>query len=134
MTSSDLVQIKQYNYNLSEPFISISETLAALLTEHLSEATTKIWHGHPVWFIEGNPIAGYSQQKQGIRLMFWSGADFEEESLSVKGKKFKDASVFFNEVGEINEDEIIRWIEKSKVIQWDYKNLIKRKGILERLK
>jgi hypothetical protein len=66
--------------------------------------------------------------------MFWSGADFEEENLNVRGDKFKDASVFYNSAEEIKTTDIKRWIEKSKEIQWDYKNLIKRKGKLERLK
>lgn len=66
--------------------------------------------------------------------MFWSGADFEESNLNVVGKKFKDASVFYNKVNEINEDELLRWLKKSREIQWDYKNIVKRKGKLERLK
>ncbi len=66
--------------------------------------------------------------------MFWSGADFEEEDLSVRGEKFKDASVFYNDVSEVNVKDLKRWLKKSMDIQWDYKNLIKRKGKLERLK
>ena len=66
--------------------------------------------------------------------MFRSGADFEEEDLNVRGKKFKDASVFYNLVEEINTTSIIRWLEKSRKIQWDYKNIVKRKGKLEKLK
>jgi hypothetical protein len=66
--------------------------------------------------------------------MFWSGADFEEENLNVRGDKFKDASVFYNSAEEIKTTDIKRWIEKSMEIQWDYKNIVKRKGKLERLK
>ena len=66
--------------------------------------------------------------------MFWSGADFEEEKLSDRGKKFKDASTFYNDVNEIETDALKRWLKKSQEIQWDYKNLIKRKGQLERIK
>jgi hypothetical protein len=76
---------------------------------------------------------GYSKQKAGVRLMFWSGADFDEPGLSTIGRKFKDASVFYNEVAEIDEGDLLRWLEKAKGIQWDYKNLVKRKGRLERL-
>jgi hypothetical protein len=94
----------------------------------------QIWHAHPVWFIDGNPIVGYSKEKAGIRLLFWSGADFEEENLNVLGKKFKDASVFYNTVSEIKTKDLKRWLEKSRAIQWDYKNIVKRKGKLERLK
>jgi len=66
--------------------------------------------------------------------MFWSGADFEEENLNVRGEKFRDASIFYNSAEEIEITDIKRWIEKSREIQWDYKNLVKRKGKLERLK
>jgi hypothetical protein len=84
--------------------------------------------------LDGNPTVGYSKQKKGIRLMFWSGADFDEKNLNVKGEKFKDASVFFNNITEIDVKELARWLKKSQEIQWDYKNLVKRKGVLERLK
>jgi hypothetical protein len=83
--------------------------------------------------LEGNPIVGYSKQKAGIRLMFWSGADFDEEGLNVVGKKFKDASVFYVDIKEINTSDIKRWLQKSRSIQWDYKNIVKRKGKLEKL-
>jgi len=52
----------------------------------------------------------------------------------VRGDKFKDASIFYNSAEEIITADIKRWIEKSKEIQWDYKNIVKRKGKLERLK
>jgi hypothetical protein len=108
--------------------------LATLIDKHLKNAENKIWHSHPVWFLEGNPIVGYSKEKKGIRLMFWSGSDFDEENLNVKGGKFKDASIFYNSAEEIKTTDIKRWIEKSVEIQWDYKNLVKRKGKLERVK
>jgi hypothetical protein len=115
-------------------FKEICDVLAMEIDRSLSEAESKIWHAHPVWFLDGNPIVGYSQQKLGIRLMFWSGADFEEENLSVKGDKFKDASIFYNNVSDIDVDCLKRWLKKSIEIQWDYKNIVKRKGQLERLK
>lgn len=62
--------------------------------------------------------------------MFWSGADFEEKSLNVLGGKFKDASIFYKENADVNTEELIRWINKSKLIQWDYKNIVKNKGKL----
>ena len=65
--------------------------------------------------------------------MFWSGADFEENGLSVRGIKFKDASVFYNTLAEVDVEAMKRWLQKSTTIQWDYKNIVKRKGVLERL-
>jgi len=112
----------------------ICDQLADIIDSELIEAESKIWHAHPVWFLEGNPIVGFSKQKAGIRLMFWSGADFEEETLNIKGQKFKDASIFYNDVSEIEANDLNRWLKKSREIQWDYKNIVKRKGQLERLK
>jgi len=108
--------------------------LAKEIDKALPGAESKIWHAHPVWFLDGNPTVGYSCQKPGIRLMFWSGADFAEVGLNVVGKKFKDASVFYNEAAEVKKKDLRRWLAKAQKIQWDYKNLIRRKGRLERLK
>ncbi|HSC52604.1 MAG TPA: DUF1801 domain-containing protein [Phnomibacter sp.] len=113
---------------------AICELLATTIDQELKEAESKVWHAHPVWFLEGNPIVGYSRQKPGIRLMFWSGADFEEEGLKVLGEKFKDASVFYNNVTEVDTKALKRWLKKSIAIQWDYINIVKRKGQLLRLK
>ena len=127
-------QIQEYNDGLNETEREICDVLAREVDLGLPKAESKVWHGHPVWFLEGNPIVGYSKQKAGIRLMFWSGADFGEESLNVGPKKFKDASVFFQESSEINTDDLKRWLSKAETIQWDYKNIVNRKGVLERLK
>ncbi len=111
----------------------ICQELSEIINSNLNFTESKIWHAHPVWFIDGNPIVGFSKQKAGIRLMFWSGADFAEEKLSIKGKKFKDASIFYNLTDELNTEDLKRWLKKSEEIQWDYKNLVKRKGKLEKL-
>lgn len=126
--------IKRYNAGLEPVFKDICDLLAEEIDRNLPEAESKIWHSHPVWFLDGNPVAGYSKQKPGVRLMFWSGADFNEPGLNAAGKKFKDASVFYNDPAEINTADLRRWLKKSKEIQWDYKNIVRRKGRLERLK
>jgi len=131
MIGSDILQ---YNDSLSKIEQAIGFKLSLLIDGELNEATNTIWHSHPVWFIDGNPIVGYSKIKAGIRLMFWSGADFEESILKPGTGKFKDASIVFTSVDQINEIDIIRCLQKSKDIQWDYKNIVKRKGKLERLK
>jgi uncharacterized protein YdhG (YjbR/CyaY superfamily) len=134
-TQSPIVQpeIEQYNKGLEDADRAICDTLASAISKGLTNSESKVWHGHPVWFLDGNPIAGYSKQKPGIRLMFWSGADFEEPGLNVIGQKFKDASVFYNKVEAINTPDLKRWLKKSIEIQWDYKNIVKRKGKLVRL-
>ena len=127
-------EIQNYNQQFSSDDREIVEKLAKIINENLPEAENKIWHSHPVWFLEGNPIVGFSKQKAGIRLMFWSGKSFEDEKLNILGGKFQDASIFFNSVEEINENDLKKWLQKSREIQWDYKNIVKRKGQLLRLK
>lgn len=126
--------IQEYNSCLEPAHKEIGTLLAGEICRGLPAASARIWHSHPVWFLDGNPIVGYSRQKAGIRLMFWSGADFQEPALNVLGKKFRDASIFFDSSSEIRPADLRRWLKKSAEIQWDYKNLVRRKGRLERLK
>lgn len=123
-----------YNESLESCYKDVCDILAEEIDCGLPGAESRIWHAHPVWFLDDNPIVGYSKQKLGIRLMFWSGADFAESGLNVVGKKFKDASIFFNDASEIKKSTLRRWLKKAKAIQWDYKNIVRRKGKLERLK
>lgn len=127
-------EIQAYNNKQSTDFKEICDLLAKTIDSELAEAESKIWHAHPVWFLNGNPTVGYSKLKDCIRLMFWSGPDFEEEELKIGTGKFKDASIRYTSKDQVKLPDLKRWIKKSKEIQWDYKNLIKRKGHLERLK
>lgn len=125
---------KAYHQTFTKEEQAICKMLAEEINPGLPKAENKIWHRHPVWFLEGNPIVGYSKLKDGIRLMFWSGASFDEEDLKPGTGKFKDASITYTSADEINTNDVRRWLRKSKKIQWDYKNVVKRKGKLERLK
>jgi hypothetical protein len=125
--------IKSYNSAQTANDKAICNALANALDENLPKAESKIWHAHPVWFLDGNPIAGYSKQKTGIRLMFWSGASFEEADLQPGTGKFQDASHFYTSPEKLNVKDLKRWCTKAKKIQWDYKNIVKRKGKLEKI-
>lgn len=126
--------IQAYNNKQLAVDNQICDTLAATINSVLTNAECKIWHAHPVWFIEGNPIVGYSKLKNGIRLMFWSGIDFGEEKLKAGTGKFKDASISYTLIEQVNLIDLKRWLKKSELIQWDYKNIVKRKGKIEKLK
>lgn len=125
--------ILAYNNTQSASDRDICNQLAEQITASLPEAENKIWHAHPVWFLDGNPIVGYSKLKSAVRLLFWSGQSFEEEALAKEGS-FKAAEMRYTSPDEIKTKDLARWLRKAKTIQWDYKNLVKRKGKLERLK
>lgn len=127
------VSIQEYNNKQADMDKEICDILATEINTNLSKAESKIWHAHPVWFLDGNPVVGYSKLKNCIRLLFWSGQSFDEPDLQVEGS-FKAAEKRYTAAEQINKKDLKRWLEKSKRIQWDYKNLIKRKGKLERLK
>lgn len=124
-------------YNQTQPGETkiICELLAREIQEQLKSAdgvTSKIWHGSPVWFLHENPIVGYSAHKDSVRLLFWSGQSFDEPGLQPEGS-FKAAEARYTDATQVNPGDITRWLKKAQEIQWDYKNIVKRKGVLERL-
>lgn len=124
--------ILAYNNAQAEGDRAICNLLAEEISRQLPNAENKIWHAHPVWFIDGNPVVGYSKLKDSVRLLFWSGQSFEEAGLQNEGK-FKAAEARYTSSEEVKSKDLQRWLQKAKDIQWDYKNLVKRKGVLERL-
>lgn len=125
--------IQAYNAAQTPADQEICELLASEISSRLPDAENKIWHAHPVWFLDGNPVVGYSKLKNSVRLLFWSGQSFEEEGLQKEGT-FKAAEARYTSVEQVNTSDLARWLQKAIAIQWDYKNLVKRKGVLERLK
>ncbi len=125
--------IEAYNNAQSPEDREMCHLLFSEISQALPEAESKIWHAHPVWFLDGNPVVGYSKLKDSVRLLFWSGQSFGEEGLKNEGS-FKAAEMRYTSVDQIHLKELRLWLEKAKEIQWDYKNIVKRKGVLERLK
>ena len=125
-------QIAAYNESQCNEDREICDKLAEVIERVLKDAESKIWHAHPVWFLDGNPIVGYHKLKNCIRLLFWSGQSFDEDGLQPEGK-FKAAEFRITSIKEIKLKDLTRWLKKSRDIQWDYKNIVKRKGVLERL-
>lgn len=123
-------EIKAYNQKQPEGYREVCDLLAQEIDGVLKEAESKIWHAHPVWFLNGNPIVGYSKLKDCIRLLFWSGQSFEEEDLQKEGS-FKAAEKRYTAANQVKKTHLRRWLKKSREIQWDYQNLVKRKGKLQ---
>jgi hypothetical protein len=125
--------IAAYNRAQSKTSKDICSQLAKEINQGLPKAESKIWHRAPVWFLDGNPVAGYNVLKNCVRLLFWSGQSFEESGIVPEGS-FKAAEARYTSAEQINSRDLKRWIKKAKIIQWDYKNIVKRRGKLVRLK
>lgn len=124
--------IGAYNAAQDKEDRRICDTLQQEIDHHLSEADSRIWHAHPVWFLESNPIVGYGKLKDCVRLMFWSGQSFDVSGLEAEGS-FKAATVRYTSDSQVGKKALKQWLEASRLIQWDYKNIVKRKGKLIRL-
>lgn len=121
-----------YNNRQQEDRKVICQLLADEIQKAFPETENKLWHSAPVWFLEGNPIVGYDVLKDCVRLLLWSGQSFNEPGLKSEGS-FKAAEARYTNVEQINIADLARWLEKSHHIQWDYKNIVKRKGHLVRI-
>ena len=125
--------VSQYNAGQAPADRDICAVLASEIDRGLPEAEDKIWHAHPVWFLDGNPVVGYSKLKDSVRLLFWSGQTFAEPGLTPEGK-FKAAEARYTAADQVDRNDLQRWLGHARDIQWDYMNIVKRKGQLERLK
>lgn len=123
----------QYNLAQSPDDRLICELLANEIDRALPEAENKVWHAHPVWFLEGNPVVGYSKLKGCVRLLFWSGQSFASSGLKPEGK-FKAAEARYFAADQVDPVSLRSWLAQAREVQWDYKNIVRRKGALERLK
>lgn len=126
------IDIVSYIDLLSPEEQTICKVLSEQINTHLTNSTSKLRHGHPVWFLNDNPIVWYSKQKRGIVLLFRSGQSFEEPNLKSEWK-FKAAEIVYTDSDQINITDLTRRLDKAKTIQRDYKNIVKRKGILKKV-
>ncbi len=119
MTGADIIE---YNQGLAAAERELAEALVKLFASTLPTAEAKVWHGHPVWFLGGNPVCGYSLKKAGLEVLFWSGKSFKTSGLRPIGK-YQAASIAVETNADI--DKVEAFMAEATKIQWDYKNLPK---------
>lgn len=124
---------RKYNAAQAPTDRAICKLLAQEIDRALPEAENKVWHAHPVWFLEENPVVGYSKLKDCVRLLFWSGQSFQAKGLKKEGS-FKAAEARYTVVDQVDTERLRCWLAEARDVQWDYKNIVRRKGRLERLK
>jgi len=125
-------EIIDYSLNFNGDLRSVCEALYEFINPKLCNNICKLYHGAPVWFIDDNPITGYSMKGNMISLLFWSGQSFIEEGLSSVGK-FKAAEIVYSNINEINFEKLEKWVNESQKIMWNYKDIRKNNGILNLL-
>ena len=110
--------ISSYVSSLDPQRAAICERLAKSIDATLPRATSKLWHSIPVWFIGENPAVGFTARKTGVMLMFWNGQHFEEPELEKTGS-FHMAQIAYEDLVQIDEQKLARWVEKAGTSIWD---------------
>ncbi len=114
-------------YSQAQPlaFRAICDVLRALITTALPTATSKVWHGSPVWFIDENPVVGCNATAKTVHLLFWNGQAFDEPGLKPVGQ-YRAAQALFTDAAEIDPKVIRRWLKKAKSDVFDSRAFFKR--------
>jgi hypothetical protein len=97
---------------------AICTQLRALIDNALPKATSKVWHGAPVWSIGPNPVVGYSVQKRGVQLLFWNGKAFNDAALTPVGKYFA-AELMLTTIEQIKLTQLRRLLKLAKANVFD---------------
>lgn len=118
--------VHQYNQNSSASNRPVVEFLFNEIVQALPEASFKVWHGAPVWFVDDIPIVGYQDHKTGVKVLFWSGKDFSEPGLLGIGKH-RAAGITYQNVSQIDVGDLRRYLGQSREHIWDYRSLRPRK-------
>jgi len=106
-------------------FGAMCDSLRALIDKALPKATSKVWHGSPVWFMDDNPVVGYCAKKKAVSLLFWNGQAMGEESLKPVGK-YGAAEALFDDASGIDAAAVRRWLKWAGENVFDSKAFFKR--------
>src|SRR5262245_51902132 len=118
-------QIAAYSEAQSPAFRAMCDTLRELIDTALPGAASKVWHGSPVWFIDDNPVVGYSVTAKSVNLLFWNGQALDKDGLKPVGK-FRAAQAVFAAADEIDPEVVRRWLKKAKSNVLDSRALAKQ--------
>jgi len=114
-------------------FRKTCDHLREVIEAALPQAACRVWHGSPVWFIEGNPVVGYYVTAKSVNLLFWNGRAFREPDLEPVGK-YTAAQARFTRTESINPGHLRRWLGKARSDVLDSKAIVRasleiRKGV-----
>lgn len=121
-TFSKNSEFVKYNKTLPKEKKDICDILMREIDKTLINYMSKIYYSNPVWFIDDNPIVGYSVAGNGISLLFWSGQSFKTPGL-VSAGKFKASKIKYIAKSDVDLKVLKSWLKESIEIQWDYKNI-----------
>lgn len=121
--------IREYQERLDAEARPICDLLLTTIERELPDADRKVWHAHPVWFFDDNPVVGYNRLKASVRLRFWSGQSFREPGLKAEGT-FKAAEARYMAPEHVDVEPLRRWLAEARDIQWNYRDIRRNRGLI----
>jgi hypothetical protein len=121
--------IRSYQDKLDPQARPIGDLLLATIEASLPDADRKVWHAHPVWFFDGNPVVGYDRLKASVRVLFWSGQSFRAPGLTPEGT-FKAAEARYTSVDQVDVEALAAWLADARDIQWNYRDIRTNRGLV----
>ncbi len=110
--------ITRYDADLPPAQAEITRLLRAVIDTALPDATSKVWHGHPVWFDGENPVVGYDARKATVNLLFWNGQALGEPALVPVGT-FRAAGTQYATASDVDAVQLRRWLKKARTNVFD---------------
>jgi hypothetical protein len=117
--------IAAYSQRQSPALRAICDVLRALIEAALPRAASKVWHGSPVWFIDDNPVVGYSATAKEVKLLFWNGQAFDAPGLRPVGK-YRAAQAVFNDAVDVDPKVVRVWLRQAKADVFDSQQFFKK--------
>jgi hypothetical protein len=100
----------------------LQSTVSDIIDNELPDATTKIYHGIPVWCVGGQPTVGLKPAKAHLSVLFFRGQRVVEKlgqdatGTLVASGSFEMASVKLASAADLDADALRGWIRAAKQI------------------
>jgi hypothetical protein len=105
--------IDTYIAALGAPVAAIAADLRELLDARLGADIGTIWHGHPVWKDDRQPVAGFKAYSSYVTFMIWNGRAVDDPSgrLAMSGSGM--GSVKLREPADVDVATFGGWLRQA---------------------
>jgi hypothetical protein len=90
----------------------IADALVPVLEESATDAVGQVWHGHPVWLIDGTPVAGFKAYPRYVTFMIWGGHLIADESGRLE-RGARMGTVKLSSVDEVDAELFSQWLQQA---------------------
>jgi hypothetical protein len=95
----------------------LQAAVTAILDEELPGATTKLYHGIPVWCVGDEPTIGIKPAKAHLSVLFFRGQRIADPTGTlVASGSFEMASVKLASAGDLDENALRAWVREARRI------------------